>query len=238
MASAFEPSMMNKRGTAGSRPRSIRSSINARTKALCSVAHSISPSGCLNPALSMPNAATSTRAADAVDPYHHDVERGQIRTHPFLHACSRQRHEVPRGLRHSLPAGAGTSPSGSCTSRRNFRVETLSSMRLIAHGPNVPARKRELGPRGRARGATPLYFPSLRMYRRDRLALFCVDDSLLSIAPVVLVLTLCADPPGTSVTSQGSLLVSPGAFPLPDTARRRWPHQRASKGHRRNVSVL
>src|SRR6516165_10272711 len=30
------------------------------------------------------------------------------------------------------PAGAGTSPSGSRTARRNFRVETLSSMRFIA----------------------------------------------------------------------------------------------------------
>jgi hypothetical protein len=34
------------------------------------------------------------------------------------------------------PAGAGTSPSGSRTARRNFRVETLSSMRFIAHLPS------------------------------------------------------------------------------------------------------
>jgi hypothetical protein len=32
---------------------------------------------------------------DAVDLHHHDVEPGQIGAHPFLHACSRQRHEVP-----------------------------------------------------------------------------------------------------------------------------------------------
>src|SRR5665648_357058 len=63
LASAFEPSMINKRGTAGSRPRSIRSSINACTTALCSVAPSISPSGCLNPSLSIPSAATSTRCS-------------------------------------------------------------------------------------------------------------------------------------------------------------------------------
>src|ERR1035437_61166 len=42
---------------------------------------------------------------DAVDLHHHDVESGQIRTHPFLHARSRQRHEVPRScrLRYSGP---------------------------------------------------------------------------------------------------------------------------------------
>src|SRR6202142_54124 len=42
---------------------------------------------------------------DAIDLPHHDVERGQVRTHPFLHARSRQRHEVPRSrrLRHARP---------------------------------------------------------------------------------------------------------------------------------------
>src|SRR5674536_365992 len=75
---------------------------------------------------------------DAVDLHHHDVEPGQILTHPFLHARSRQRHEVPRGrrLRHPGPAGAGTSPSGSRTARRNFRVDTLISIRFIAHLPS------------------------------------------------------------------------------------------------------
>src|SRR5215471_2700902 len=34
------------------------------------------------------------------------------------------------------PAGAGTSPSGSRTARPNFRVETLMSMRFIAHRPS------------------------------------------------------------------------------------------------------
>src|SRR6202163_1755391 len=46
---------------------------------------------------------------DAVDLHHHDVEAGQIRTHPFLHARSRQRHEVPRScrLRYSGPRWRG-----------------------------------------------------------------------------------------------------------------------------------
>ncbi len=34
------------------------------------------------------------------------------------------------------PVGAGTSPSGSRTARRNFRVETLISIRFIAHLPS------------------------------------------------------------------------------------------------------
>ena len=34
------------------------------------------------------------------------------------------------------PAGAGTSPSGSRTARRNFRVDTLISIRFIAHLPS------------------------------------------------------------------------------------------------------
>ena len=46
---------------------------------------------------------------DAVDLHHHDIEAGQIRTHPFLHARSRQRHEVPRScrLRYSGPRWRG-----------------------------------------------------------------------------------------------------------------------------------
>src|ERR1700730_5986118 len=46
---------------------------------------------------------------DAVDLHHHDVEAGQIRPHPFLHARSRQCHEVPRScrLRYSGPRWRG-----------------------------------------------------------------------------------------------------------------------------------
>src|SRR6476620_1931503 len=46
---------------------------------------------------------------DAVDLHHHDVEAGQIRTHPFLHPRSRQRHEAPRScrLRYSGPRWRG-----------------------------------------------------------------------------------------------------------------------------------
>ncbi len=45
------------------------------------------------------------------------------------------------------PAGAGTSPSGSRTARRNFRVETLSSIRFIAHLPSQssPIARSQLG---------------------------------------------------------------------------------------------
>src|SRR6516162_3351298 len=58
--SAFEPSMMNNRGTAGSRPRAMRLSISACTTAAFSVAPLLSPSGCFTPLPSMPIAATST----------------------------------------------------------------------------------------------------------------------------------------------------------------------------------
>jgi len=55
---AFEPSMMYRRGEAGSSPRSTRLSISARTVAAFSVAPSTAPSGCLSPFASTPTAAT------------------------------------------------------------------------------------------------------------------------------------------------------------------------------------
>ena len=65
--SAFEPSMMNSRGIAGSSPRSIRSSMSAWTTAAFSVAPSASASGCLTPCASIPIAAISTRLLGDVD---------------------------------------------------------------------------------------------------------------------------------------------------------------------------
>ena len=66
------------------------------------------------------------------------------------------------------PAGAGTSPSGSRTARRNFRVETLISMRLIAHLPNQSSAtaRSQLGsassrpPRSRTRGRSTATLPA------------------------------------------------------------------------------
>jgi hypothetical protein len=67
-----------------------------------------------------------------------------------------------------LPAGAGTSPSGSRTARRNFRVETLISIRFIAHSPNQSSAtaRSQLGsvssrpPRSRTRGRSTATFPA------------------------------------------------------------------------------
>src|ERR1700704_2953942 len=108
LASAFEPSMMNKRGTAGSRPRSIRSSINACTTGAVLGCPFHQPKRVLE-ALAIDSERRHQHQmltdVDAVDLHHHDVEPGQVRTQPFLHACSRQRHEVPRSrrLRHAGP---------------------------------------------------------------------------------------------------------------------------------------
>src|SRR5216683_6395214 len=110
--SAFEPSMINKRGTAGSRPRSIRSSINACTTALCSVAPSISPSGCLTPSLSIPSAATSTRCSlmwmPSICTTMISRPDRSAPIHSFMRAADK-RHEVPRScrLRYSGPRWRG-----------------------------------------------------------------------------------------------------------------------------------
>jgi hypothetical protein len=71
--------------------------------------------------------------------------------HSFMR--SQRRHEVSgsRRLRHAGPRRAGTSPSGSRSARRNFRVETLISIRYTLADPvlrdrTVPARKRQFLP--------------------------------------------------------------------------------------------
>ena len=116
--------------------------MSACTTAAFSVAPSMSPSGCFTPLPSMPIAATSTRSpnqVDAVDLHHQQVELRQVRGHPLLHACSRERDEVARWPPTSilrLPAGAGTSPSGNRTARLNLRVDTLISIGFTAHWPS------------------------------------------------------------------------------------------------------
>jgi hypothetical protein len=66
------------------------------------------------------------------------------------------------------PAGAGTSPSGSRTARRNFRVDTLISIRFIAHLPSQSSAtaRSQLGsanswpPRSRTRGRSTATLPA------------------------------------------------------------------------------
>src|ERR1035437_3010715 len=89
---------------------------------------------------------------DAVDLHHHDVESGQIRTHPFLHARSRQRHEVPRScrLRHSSPGRRGNialgKPYGSAQFPRRY-VDQHQVHRPLAEpvlrDRTLPARQRQ-----------------------------------------------------------------------------------------------
>src|SRR5450755_1769485 len=133
--------MMNKRGTAGSRPRSIRSSINACTTALCSVAPSISPSGCLKPWLSIPSAATRTRCSLMWMPSICTTMMSSADRSAPIHSFMRAADNATKCREAAdfdtpAPAGAGTSPSGSRTARRNFLVETLISIRFIAHLPS------------------------------------------------------------------------------------------------------
>jgi hypothetical protein len=78
------------------------------------------------------------------------------------------------------PAGAGTSPSGSRTARPNFRVETLMSMRFIAHRPSQSsaAAPSQLGSeiswppsrrtRGRSTSTRPPWKPILPCVRPQR----------------------------------------------------------------------
>ena len=65
-----------------------------------------------------------------------------------------------------LPAGAGTSPSGNRTARLNLRVDTLISIKFIAHWPSqssvyrlLPAFQRQFFP------VEPAYPRSLQLHR-------------------------------------------------------------------------
>jgi len=88
---------------------------------------------------------------DAVDLHHHDVEAGQIRTiHSLMRAADNAtKCREAADFDTPAPAAAGTSPSGSRTDRRNFRVETLisiSSLPLaepVLRDRTLPARQRQ-----------------------------------------------------------------------------------------------
>src|SRR5580704_5858253 len=92
---------------------------------------------------------------DAVDLHHHDVERGQVRTHPFLHARSRQRHEVPRSrrLRHSGPRRRRNIALGKPHRTAEFPRRDVDQHQVhrplaepVLRDRTVPARKRQLLP--------------------------------------------------------------------------------------------
>src|SRR5208283_1064475 len=93
---------------------------------------------------------------DAVDLHHHDVERGQVRTHPFLHARSRQRHEVPRScrLRHAGPRRRWNIALGKPHRTAEFPRRDVDQHQVhrplaepVLRDRTVPTRKRQLLPR-------------------------------------------------------------------------------------------
>jgi hypothetical protein len=75
---------------------------------------------------------------DPVDLHHQEVEAGKVgRQHsrrPPADSATKCRETADFDT--PAPAAAGTSPSGRRTARRNFRAETLISMRFIAHWPS------------------------------------------------------------------------------------------------------
>src|SRR5437764_113629 len=133
--------MMNNRGTTGSSPRASRLSMSACTTAAFSVAPSISASGCLMPSPSIPIAATRTISWLMWMPSICTTRMSSRERSAPDHSRSRALDKATK-CREAAdfdtpdPAGAGTSPSGSRTARRNFRVDTLSSIRFIAHLPS------------------------------------------------------------------------------------------------------
>src|SRR5215470_17390454 len=141
LESAFEPSMMNNRGRVGSTPRSTKLSISAWTTEAFSVAPSISPRGCLIPSPSMPTAATRTRCSVMWMPSICTTKRSSPERSASIKLFMRSLDNATKcrdaaDFDVPAPAGAGISPSGSRTARRNFRVETLMSIRFIAHRPS------------------------------------------------------------------------------------------------------
>src|SRR5215467_8994386 len=141
LESAFEPSMMNNRGRVGSTPRSTKLSISAWTTEAFSVAPSISPRGCLIPSPSMPTAATRTRCSVMWMPSICTTKRSSPERSASIKLFMRSLDNATKcrdaaDFDVPAPAGAGISPSGSRIARRNFRVETLMSIRFIAHRPS------------------------------------------------------------------------------------------------------
>src|SRR5215472_9929808 len=148
--------MMNSLGRVGSTPRSTRLSISACTTEAFSVAPSMSPSGCLMPSPSIPTAATSTRCSVICMPSICMTRRSSPERSASIKLFMRSLDNATK-CRDAAdfdvpdPAGAGISPSGSRTDRRNFRVETLDEHQI--HRPLsepvlphclLPARQRDL----------------------------------------------------------------------------------------------
>src|SRR5512134_694521 len=139
--SALAPSMMNRRQTLGSRPRPTRLSSRAWATAAFSLAPSITPSGCLVPAPSIPMAASSIRSSSMWMPSIWMISRSSLDNsaaiHSFIRSADRatNRRETA-DLDTPAPLGEGTSPPGRRTARPSLRVDTLISIRLSAHCPS------------------------------------------------------------------------------------------------------
>ena len=101
--------------------------------------------------------------------------------HSFMRAADNatKRREVA-DFDTPAPRGAGTSPSGSRTARRNFRVDTLINIRFIAHRPSQSSSlaRSQLGSgnswpsksrtRGRSSSTLPPWKPILPRVRPQR----------------------------------------------------------------------
>src|SRR5712691_4281479 len=72
---------------------------------------------------------------DAVDLHHQEVELGQVRGHPLLHACGRERDEVARGrrLRYSAPRRRWNVPLG-----QSYRTPKLARRHVDQHQVHRP----------------------------------------------------------------------------------------------------
>ena len=164
--SALAPSMMNRRQTAGSRPRrpgcraapaprrysrspprSNRGDAYRRCHRCRQAASSIKSSSMWMPSIWMISRSRLDRSAAI---------------HRFMRSADNATNRRDTAdLDTPAPFGAGTSPSGRRTARPNLRVETLISIRLSAHLPSrssdnaeLPARQGDLvAVAGTSRGA-------------------------------------------------------------------------------------
>src|SRR5436190_18486861 len=69
------------------------------------------------------------------------TSRSSLDRSEAIHSCMRAAESATKWREAAdfdtpLPAGAGTSPSGNRTARLNLRVDTLISIRFIAHAPS------------------------------------------------------------------------------------------------------
>src|SRR6266545_2416455 len=101
----------------------------------------MSPSGCLTPSPSMPIAATNTSSPVIWMPSICTTRRSSFDRSEAIHSFMRAAESATKWREAAdfdtpLPASAGTSPSGNRTARWNLRVDTLISIRFIAHWPS------------------------------------------------------------------------------------------------------